>query len=113
MQTVAQALLVLHLTGSGTALGLTTAIRFAPMLILAPWGGLIADRLDKRSVLYVTQALSGLLALAFGVLIGTHLIQLWMIYVLAAPSGSSTSSTTPPGRPSSPNWCPRTCSATR
>ncbi|HEX4216136.1 MAG TPA: MFS transporter [Candidatus Dormibacteraeota bacterium] len=87
MQTVAQALLVLHLTGSGTALGFTTAVRFAPMLILAPWGGLIADRLDKRKVLYITQTTSGLLALAFGVLVGTHLIQLWMIYVLAAALG--------------------------
>jgi MFS family permease len=87
MQTVAQSFLVLELTGSGTALGLTIAARFAPMFLFGPWGGLVADRLDKRRVLYVTQALSGLLALAFGVLVGTHTIQMWMVYVLAAMLG--------------------------
>jgi len=65
MQTVGQAFLVLRLTDSGAVLGLTVAARFGPMFVLGPWGGLVADRLDKRRVLYVTQALSGVLALAF------------------------------------------------
>jgi MFS family permease len=87
MQTVAQSFLVLQLTHSGSALGLTTAARFAPMFLWGPWGGLIADRLDKRRLLYATQALSALLALAFGVLVGTHLIRLWSVYLLATLLG--------------------------
>ncbi|GAA5190531.1 MFS transporter [Rugosimonospora acidiphila] len=87
MQTVAQSFLVLQLTHSGTALGLTTAARFAPMFLFGPWGGVIADRLDKRRVLYVTQAASGLLAAAFAVLVGTHVINLPMVYVLAGMLG--------------------------
>lgn len=87
MQTVAQSFLVLQLTNSGTDLGLATAARFVPILLLGPWGGLVADRLDKRRVLYLTQLLSGLLALAFGLLVGTHAIQMWMVYLLALALG--------------------------
>jgi MFS family permease len=87
MQTVAQAFLVLQLTTSGTVLGLTIGARFAPMFLFGPWGGLIADRVDKRRILYVTQALSGLLALVFGLLVSAHAIEIWMVYVLAAALG--------------------------
>ena len=87
MQTVAQAFLVLQLTGSGTDLGLATGARFVPVFLFGPWGGLVADRLDKRRVLYATQALSGLLALTLGVLVGTHAIRMWMVYVLALALG--------------------------
>lgn len=87
MQTVAQAFLVLQLTSSGTELGLATAARFLPIFLFAPWGGLVADRLDKRRVLYVTQTLSGLLALVLGLLTGTHVIQMWMVYLLALSLG--------------------------
>src|SRR5580658_1735172 len=80
MQTVAQSFLVLGLTHSGTQLGLATAARFLPMFLFGPLGGVIADRMDKRRVLYVTQALSGLLAAAFAVLTGTHVIEMWMVY---------------------------------
>ena len=72
MQTVAQSFLVLDLTHSGTQLGLTTAARFGPMFLFGPLGGVFADRMDKRRVLYVTQSLSGLLAAAFAVTVGTH-----------------------------------------
>lgn len=58
MQTVAQSFLVLQLTHPGSALGLTIALRFAPLLLFGPWGGLIADRLDKLPMLLVTQTLS-------------------------------------------------------
>ena len=87
MQTVAQSFLVLQLTDSGTALGLATAARFVPIFLFGPWGGLVADRLDKRRVLYVTQSLSAVLALAFAVLIGTRAIQMWMVYLLALGLG--------------------------
>jgi MFS family permease len=87
MQTVAQSFLVLELTHSGSALGLTTAARFAPIFLLGPWGGLLADRRGKRGLLLVTQALSGLLALAFGVLVATGSIRLWSVYLLATLLG--------------------------
>jgi MFS family permease len=87
MQTVAQAFLVLHLTNSGTALGLAAAARFLPMFLFGPIGGLAADRLDKRRVLYVTQTLSGLLAGVFAVLIATGTIEMWMVYLLALALG--------------------------
>ena len=58
-----------------------------PILFLGPWGGVVVDRLDKRRVLYVTQTLSGLLALAFGLLVGTHAIEMWMVYLLAVALG--------------------------
>ena len=87
MQTVAQSFLVLQLTGSGTALGLATAARFVPIFLFGPWGGLVADRTDKRRVLYVTQSLSAVLALAFGLLVGTHAIRMWMVYLLALALG--------------------------
>jgi MFS family permease len=83
MQTVAQSFLVLALTHSGTQLGLVTAVRFLPMFLFGPLGGLIADRLPKLRVMYVTQTLQGLLAAAFAVLVGTHSIEMWMVYVLA------------------------------
>jgi MFS family permease len=87
MQTVAQSFLVLDLTHSGTQLGLTTAARFLPMLLFGPAGGVYADRLDKRRVLYVTQTLSGLLAAAFAILIATHSMTLLIVYVLALALG--------------------------
>ena len=87
MQTVAQSFLVLGLTHSGTQLGLTTAVRFLPMFLFGPLGGVIADRMDKRRVMFITQTLSGLLAGVCAVLIATHVIELWMVYVLALALG--------------------------
>lgn len=87
MQTVAQSFLVLGLTHSGTQLGLTTAARFLPMFVFGPLGGVFADRLDKRRVLYLTQALSGLLAGVFAVTVATGSIRLWIVYLLALALG--------------------------
>ncbi len=87
MQTVAQSFLVLDLTHSGTDLGLVTAARFLPILLFGPAGGLFADRRNKRRILYVTQALSGVLAGIFAILTGTHVIDMWLVYVLALSLG--------------------------
>ena len=87
MQTVAQSFLVLDLTHSGTQLGLTTAARFGPMFLFGPLGGVFADRMDKRRVLYVTESLQGLLAALFAVAIATHSIRLWIVYLLAVALG--------------------------
>ena len=83
MQSVAQAWLVLRLTNSGTALGITSALQYVPILVLGPYGGVIADRLSKRKILYFTQSISGILALILGTLVATNLVQVWMVYILA------------------------------
>ena len=87
MQTVAQSFLVLELTHSATQLGLVTAARFLPMFAFGPLGGVFADRMDKQRVLYVTQSLAGLLAGAFAILVATHSIRLWIVYLLALALG--------------------------
>ncbi len=83
MQTIAQAWLVLKLTNSGTALGIATALQYVPILFLGPYGGVIADRISKRKILYFTQSISGVLALILGVLVTTGLVKVWMVYILA------------------------------
>jgi len=87
MQRIAQSWLVLELTGSGTAIGLVTAVQFLPMLFLAPLGGVIADRFDKRRLLFFTQSTAAVLALILGILVVTNVVQLWMVYVLAGALG--------------------------
>jgi MFS family permease len=87
MQTVAQSWLVLRLTGSGVDLGIVVGLQFLPMLLFGPVGGLVADRMNKRRLLYLTQAGGGLLALVLGLLVVSHQVQLWQVYVLAAALG--------------------------
>ena len=72
MQMIAEMWLVLSLTGSGLAVGVTTALQFLPMLIFGLWGGLIADRYPKRRLLLITQSTMGLQAVLLGVLALTH-----------------------------------------
>jgi MFS family permease len=82
--------LVLKLTGSGAALGLTTALQFLPMLLFGVWGGVIADRFDKRRVLMLTQSAAGALALVLFAVVALHIVELWMIYALAFALGCVT-----------------------
>ncbi|MGF7123204.1 MFS transporter [Rhodococcus sp. BE178] len=83
MQLVAQSWLVLELTGSGTAIGLVVALQTLPVLLLGPYGGVIADRADKRRLMIVLQTMMGVQALVLGVLTITGTVQLWHVYVLA------------------------------
>ncbi|MDT4893176.1 MAG: hypothetical protein QOE97_2211 [Pseudonocardiales bacterium] len=87
MQTVAQSWLVLQLTHSGTALGLVVALQTLPVLVLGPYGGLVADRVDKRRLMIALQSSMGLLALILGLLTVTHVVQLWEVYALAVLLG--------------------------
>jgi MFS family permease len=91
MQQLAQDWLVLRLTNRALPVGITTALQFAPVLVFGIWGGLIADRLDKRRLLLATQGAMGALALALGVLTATGAVRLWMIYLLALLLGCATS----------------------
>ncbi len=88
MQSVAQSWLVLQLSHSGTMLGLVVAAQTVPVLVLGPYGGLIADRASKRTLLLCTQSVLGLLALTLGILTLTHAVRLWMVFLLAAGLGT-------------------------
>ncbi len=92
MQRVAQDWLVLTILThhSAQAVGITTGLQFLPMLLLAPYGGLIADRLPKRLLLMATQLAMGLLALTLGLLVVTGVVQLWMVYAFALLLGAAT-----------------------
>jgi MFS family permease len=90
MQRIAQAWLVLHLSGSGLALGVVTGLQFLPVLLIGAWGGLLADRIGKRRLLLWTQAGMGLLALALGLLTISGSVHLWMVYLLALALGCLT-----------------------
>lgn len=91
MQRVAQDWLVLELShGSGVAIGLTTALQFLPMLVLSPYGGLVADRFDKRLILKVTQVWMALCAGVLGLLAVTGVAITWHVYLLALLFGVGT-----------------------
>jgi MFS family permease len=87
IQRIAQSWLVLQLTNSGTQLGLITAMQFLPILFLAPVGGMVADRVDKRKILFCTQSILAVLALLLGILVLTNSVQLWIIYIFATCLG--------------------------
>ena len=82
-QTVAQAWLVLQLTGSAVALGAVTTLQFLPMLIFPLLGGVIADRLPRRQLLLATQILALVQAVVLGALVWSGTVQLWEVGVLA------------------------------
>ena len=90
MQTVAQAWLVLQLTGSGTALGVLTTLQFGPLVLFGGPGGVLADRMDRRRLYLVTQSVMCVEALVLGLLVTTGRVELWMVYVLAAVLGCIT-----------------------
>ena len=98
LRMVAQTLLVLHLTGSGIALGLLAAAQFGPVLLIGPWAGLVADRSDKRKLLLWVQSL--FMAKSF-VLAGFAFMEsppLVAIYVLALAGGVLTAFDNPTRR---------------
>ena len=96
MQRVAQDWLVLNLShNSGTAIGITTGLQFAPVLLFGMYGGVIADRYNKRRVLIITQIVSGVLALALGLLDLSGAVELWHVYALAFALGIATAIDSP------------------
>jgi DNA-binding CsgD family transcriptional regulator len=86
VETVAQALLVLKLTHSGTVLGLTTAARYAPILLLSPYAGLLVDRYAKRLALLVTQASLGVVSALLGAAVLASTVGLGWCFVVNAVS---------------------------
>ncbi len=88
MQVVAEMWLVLTLTGSGLAVGITSALQFLPMMLFGAWGGLLADRFPKRSLLTVTQALMAAPAIALWGLTTAGVVAPWMVYALVFARGA-------------------------
>jgi MFS family permease len=88
MQIVAEMWLILQLTGSGVAVGVTSALQFLPMLLFAPWGGVLADRWPKRSLLIVTQTAMIAPAVALWALTATGAVAPWMVFALVFARGA-------------------------
>ena len=88
MQTVAEVWLVLSLTGSGVAVGLTTALQFLPMLLFGAWGGLLADRFPKRRLLIVTQGAMAVPSLALLAVCLAGVVAPWMVFALVFARGA-------------------------
>lgn len=87
MQTTAQGWLVYQLTGSKVLLGTVAAVGTLPMLAFSLWGGSVADRHPKRTVMFYTQIAMMITAFVFAALVGSGHIQTWHILVLAAMGG--------------------------
>ena len=87
MQMTAQSWLVLTLTHSSTDLGLTVALQAVPVLFLGPYGGVIADRVDKRRLMIALQIAMGIQALMLGLLVVSGSARYWEICVLAVLLG--------------------------
>ncbi|MGW6537922.1 MFS transporter [Streptomyces sp. NPDC055051] len=83
MARITQDWLVLSLTGSAAAVGITTALQFLPMLLFGLYGGVIADRYPKRNLLLVSQAALGLCGLALAALTLSGHVQVWHVYLIA------------------------------
>src|SRR5215208_1982201 len=80
--------LVVKLTGSGTAVGLTAALQFLPILVFGAMGGVIADRMSKRRLLVITQTLMAVPALTLWALTIGGQIEVWMVFALVFVRGA-------------------------
>ncbi|WP_418957703.1 MFS transporter [Streptomyces tritici] len=83
MARITQDWLVLTLTGSSAAVGITTALQFLPMLLFGLYGGVLADRYPKRRILLISQGALGLCGLALAALTLSGHIQVWHVYLVA------------------------------
>jgi MFS family permease len=88
MQRLAQAWLILKLThNNGFALGVESGLQFLPVLLFGAWGGVIADRYDKRRLLYLTQIVAGLLALGLGLIVAVGAATVFLDYLFSVLLG--------------------------
>lgn len=88
MQMVAEMWLILELTGSGVAVGVTAALQFVPIMLFGAWGGVLADRWPKRKLLIVTQTMMAAPALALWGLTAAGAVVPWMVFALVFARGS-------------------------
>jgi MFS family permease len=95
MQLVAQNWIVLELTHSPTKLGMTVAVQSVPAIALGMWGGSITDRLPKRALLIVTQAMFALLAITLALTTAAGVLNIWIVWGIALMSGLTNAVNTP------------------
>ena len=88
MQMAAEMWLILALTGSAVAVGVTAALQFLPMLLFGAWGGVLADRWPKRSLLLLTQALMAIPALCLWAVTAGGVVEPWMVFALVFVRGA-------------------------
>jgi len=87
MQSVTVGILVLRITDSGVAVGLTTVAQFGPLLLLGPWAGILSDRFELHTLLLRVNAAGAVVAAAFSVLVVGGEPPLWSVYLLATATG--------------------------
>jgi len=107
MQLVSQSWLILEMTGRATDLGVLGLTRALPLIVLSLVGGTLADRLDKRRLLYLTQTLAALFAFLQGALTHLGLIQVWHIWALAFVSSAVLAFDQPTRQAMLPHLVPR------
>lgn len=90
MATVALAWLILRLTDSGLAVGITLGLQFGPIVLIGMWAGTLADRRDKRSILLRTQGMMAAIASILWIVTATGVVEPWMIYLLTVAMGTMT-----------------------
>lgn len=90
LQVTAQGWVVWQISQSERALGVVGMLATLPILLLGPWAGVVADRLDRRKLLIITQTAAMLLAFTLAFLIQTDLVQLWHVYLIALCLGVAT-----------------------
>ena len=87
MQTAAQAWLVLQLTHSALLLGTVSLLQYLPVMIFSLYGGVLADRIPKRTLVLVTQSISLVQSAVMWLLVITGVVQVWHILLLVALLG--------------------------
>jgi MFS family permease len=87
LQLTAQGWVVWELSQSNRALGIVAMLGSLPILLLGPWAGVWADRLDRRRLLIITQAVAMVLAFILALLVQTDAIRLWHVYILSTLLG--------------------------
>ncbi|MEU1785016.1 MFS transporter [Streptomyces sparsogenes] len=104
MQGVALGWFVLTLTHSGTALGWVVGLQFAPVLLFGLWGGVVADRYDRRALLLWTRSLYAARALLLTIMVLSGHAPLWLLHVLSFALAACSRWRTPHACRSSRNW---------
>ncbi len=88
MQSVAQGWLILQITHHDAfLLGVSIALQYLPMLLFGSYGGVLADRYNKRVILYATQGSSGILALVLGICVLVHAVSIPLVFTIAILNG--------------------------
>lgn len=87
MQQIAELWLIAEITGSAAKVGLITVTHFGPVLLFGLWGGVLADRMNKRRIMIITQPLLGAIAVGLAIMSATGGVTVGLLYVFSAMTG--------------------------